>query len=130
MESLAKELKKHLARLALISVASVGMGFEALLGLSGEWNQGFGTLTVGWAMVNLLICLAGALGKPPADLQKFREFLLLNLGLNVGYVGVGVTMALLGNPWVEGAGIAVAIQGFILLVLDAWLLVRIRAVQT
>ncbi len=122
MNHLAKELKRHLARLALISVASIGMGFEALLGLTGEWNKGFGTLTVGWAAVNLIICLVSALGKPPADLQKFREFLFLNEGLNVAYIGVGTTMAILGNPWVEGAGVAVAIQGFILFVLDAWLL--------
>lgn len=124
MEQVQLELRRHLKRLAFASVASVGLGCEFLFGLEGEWNDGFGTLTLGWAFINLLICLGSSLGKPPTSLRKFREFLQLNLGLNCGYIGVGIAMAMLGNLWVAGAGVAVAIQGGLLLWLDAWLLKR------
>ncbi len=126
METAHRELSKHLVRLALISVASFGLGCEFLFGLTGEWNRGFGTLTAGWAAVNLLICLMSKFGKKPDNLPKLREFLMLNLGLNLAYIGVGITMGILGNPWVWGAGVAVAIQGGILFILDAWLLSRLR----
>lgn len=125
MEQVHHQLKAHVARLAICSIASLGYGVEALVNMRGEWNRGFGSLTLGWAVVNLIICLASHLGKKPDNLSKLREFLFLNLGLNVAYIGVGITMALLGTAGVAGAGVAVAIQGGILLVLDIWLLRKI-----
>lgn len=126
MEAIHQELRAHIARLALCSVASLGFGVEAIANIRGEWSQGFGQMTLGWAVVNLLICLMSRLGKGPNDLAKFREFLFLNLGLNAAYIGVGTTMAMLGGEAVAGSGIAVVIQGALLLVLDVWLLKKIK----
>lgn len=130
MKPFQRELRRHLARLAICSGASLGFGVEALLNMRGEWNHGFGTLTTGWAVVNLVIVAISRFGKPPEDLRKFREFLMLNMGLNLGYIGVGVAMAVWGTPWVWGAGVAVALQGAILLVLDGWLLRRVPFIES
>lgn len=51
---------------------------------------------------------------------------MLNLGLNAGYLGVGAALALAAvSSEVRAAGVAVAIQGFALLVLDGWLVRRV-----
>jgi hypothetical protein len=43
----------------------------------------------------------------------------------VAYVAVGITLLVLGNPRVRGAGIAVIVQGVNLLVLDGYLYSKI-----
>lgn len=82
-------------------------------------------MTAGWAFVNLLIAAPGLVRpKPVESLRKLREFLAFNLGLNVAYISVGVTVALTVNP---GAGWAVVVQGAALLVLDGILMARCPA---
>ena len=79
-----------------------------------------GWMTIGWSVVNILIALPGRLS-PKVDPKTIDDLLAFNLGLNVAYVAVGITLLVLGNPRVRGAGIAVMVQGINLLVLDGYL---------
>lgn len=94
--------------------------------LSGPFAKGFATMTAGWAVVNLVIGLASSRSSRPQELRKLREFVMLNLGLNVAYVGVGATLALATtDPGARGTGAAVVVQGVALFVFDFVLLRRL-----
>jgi hypothetical protein len=90
----------------------------------------FAIQTGAWGLVDLAIALVGWRGLAYRDLAGFTQLdrlLWLNVGLSVGYVAVGVTLALTG--WrldrrlaLVGAGLGVVVQGLALLVLDAYLL--------
>jgi hypothetical protein len=121
------ELRDHLKRLAIWSGISVLVGIK-LIGLfaNAEVVRSAGVMTAGWAVVNLIIVGASWNGKPPASRAQFREFIWLNQGLNAGYVGVGLALALAGSSAaVVGSGWAVVPQGLALLVLDGILLRRV-----
>jgi hypothetical protein len=122
-----EELRAHLRRLALWSGLWLAGGGAGALLAKDEGVRAFFGWNAGWCAVNLIICVASGLGKPPADRRRFREFLMLNEGLNVGYIGVGLTLAF-ASPSVSAraAGWAIAVQGAALLVLDAWLLGRVE----
>ena len=81
-------------------------------------------MTIGWSVVNILIALPGRMN-PKVDPKTIDDLLAFNLGLNVAYVAVGITLLVLGNPRVRGAGIAVIVQGINLLVLDGYLYSKI-----
>jgi hypothetical protein len=125
--------RAHLKRLAAWSAVSVAGG-SALM--AARWQdprlRHFGIQSAGWGLINAAIVAAAWSGagreKTDAEIASAREFVWLNEGLDVGYVGVGVTMAILGRaaqrPGVEGAGWGVAVQGAGLLVLDSVLLAQ------
>ena len=118
-------LHAHLVRLLVAGVASLVGG----LSLAG-WVprlRAFGTMSAGWGLVDVLIALPGLRGGPPG--AGFRPFLAFNLGLDLGYVGVGVAMWALGGERknVRGFGQAVVVQGLILLVLDGALWLHLPA---
>lgn len=113
MDALRAALDGHLLRLTVWSVLSLVVGLALV-----RRDRGFGIMTVGWALVNLAIVVGSRLGSGPGPLGPFREFLAFNLGLNFGYIGVGVALAVVGRGLARGAGVAVAVQGAALLVLD------------
>jgi hypothetical protein len=115
------ELRDHCFRLLIISALFIIGG--GVIARRPDPIGAFGWMSVAWSIVNALIALPGFLNSK-IEPHKFGPFLAFNLGLNFAYIGVGVTMAWLGNPRVKGAGIAVAIQGVVLLVLDAILYQR------
>lgn len=119
---IVSSLHDHLLRLGLWALFSLllAMALSRRHGVSRE----FALMTAGWAIINLAIVGFSWNGKPP-ELAPFREFLMLNLGLNVGYIGVGLTMALAGKPRARliGFGWAIALQGIALLAFDGLLLV-------
>jgi hypothetical protein len=98
-------------------------GARVFLGANGAWN-----------LVNLAIALGGllsALGHAPGSLEGiplvremvfFRDVLLVNVGLDVGYVGAGVVTWLWGRslqePWRIGIGLALVVQGLFLFGFD------------
>lgn len=127
MERITAELKAHLRRLLVWAGVSLGAGGAILALVPGAFWQGVGGMTVGWAAINAVIGLASLKGKPPKSESQFREFLWLNQGLNLGYVGVGVTLAL-SHPGLgpQGFGWAVVVQGLGLFALDGILLRRTR----
>ena len=91
-------------------------------------TRGFGRQTAAWGLVDVAIALVGArrhaAGRttPPA---RLRRVLLVNAGLDVGYVAGGA--ALLRTRW-RGDGAAVVVQGAFLLWLDATAARRLREV--
>lgn len=134
--------RAHLVRLAVWGAASAVLGVLAVV-LAGRrpvrpalvWH--FAVQTAAWGLVDLALVAAGWRNLSPKDLNGYwglREFLWLNVGLDVGYVGVGVTLATCGwalgrRLGLVGAGLGVVVQGLALVVLDAWLLAVLNRIQ-
>ena len=123
----------HLARLGVWAGASaVGGGLAIGLGRDDPRAFGYGLQTVGWAAVNGAIVGLAWKGagrtKTDAEVARTREVYALNIGLDVGYVGAGLAVALASRRagWeaAEGHGWAAVTQGAGLLVLDAVVLGR------
>ncbi|MDX2064642.1 MAG: hypothetical protein SFX74_02750 [Fimbriimonadaceae bacterium] len=110
-------LAAHLDRLLLASGISIVVG--AGLALRPEPVRIGGGMTVGWALVNILIALPGKLNPGVSDPMNLRDVLAVNCGLNVAYIAVAITLMILGKPRAKSAGAAVLVQGLILFVLDA-----------
>jgi len=111
------------------AAGSVVLG--AALSLSPR-TRGFGRQTAVWGAVDGAIAYAGVLGRRrrgPTDRVRLRRVLLLNAGLDVGYLGVGAALA--GGRHVRGRayrgdGLAVLVQGAFLLLLDTTAAARLR----
>lgn len=128
--------RSHLVRLAWWGTASLLVGFAVLL---ATWRRAprpalvwhFAVQTAAWGAIDLALVAAGWRTIVPRDVNGYwglREFLWLNLGLDAGYVGVGVTLAACGwalgrRLGLVGAGLGVVVQGLALVVLDGWLVV-------
>lgn len=78
-------------------------------------------MTAAWCAVNLAIALPGLIRPSAPELRPLREFLTFNLGLNLGYMAVGIALMVMGKQRARGAGLAVLIQGGLLLLLDGYL---------
>ena len=92
-------------------------------------TRGFGRQTAAWGLVDGVIALVGARRQAagrttPSD--RLRRVLLVNAGLDVGYVATGA--ALLRRPRWRGDGAAVLVQGAFLLCLDGTYARRLRTV--
>jgi hypothetical protein len=126
--------RAHLQRLLLWGVTSAVCGLVLLAvtrrtrpPLRSSLLFHFGFQTAAWGLIDLV--LAGNAWRALAlrDLQSATQldrFLWLNVGLDVGYIATGATLAavawLLGRrAGGIGAGIAIVTQGVGLLVLDA-----------
>ena len=82
-------------------------------------TRGFGRQTAAWGAIDGAIAYAGVRGrarKGPTDRTRLRRILLLNAGLDVGYLALGQRMRRT-ERW-RGDGLAVLVQGAFLLVLD------------
>ena len=111
------------------AAGSVVLG--AALSLSPR-TRGFGRQTAVWGAVDGAIAYAGVLGRRrrgPTDRVRLRRVLLLNAGLDVGYLGVGAALAggrrVRGRSY-RGDGLAVLVQGAFLLLLDTTAAARLR----
>lgn len=85
----------------------------------------FGVQSLAWGAVSLGIVWWAGTAHEPRDLAgavALDRFLWLNIGLDVGYTMVGITLLLCGRhfrrPGLVGAGVAVALQGVALALLD------------
>lgn len=121
-EDPASRLTWHLAALGATGVFA-GSGLALLARRSAV--RAFGRQTLAWGAVDLAI--AGvALLRPAGDPVRLRRILLLNAGLDLGYVAAGAHVAYhrtsLGGRWSPeeslGHGSAVAVQGLALFALD------------
>lgn len=70
-----------------------------------------------WCAIDATIGIAGLMGTV-APLPDLRRLLLINAGLDVLYVAVGVVLATRHRPSLRAAGWAVIIQGAFLLLFD------------
>jgi hypothetical protein len=123
--------RAHLIRLAVWGAASLLVG-SALLGLMrvrghrSALLDHFGIQTMAWGAIDLALALAGLKRLELRDLAgatRLDRFLWLNIGLDVGYVLVGITLLVLGwrlarRMGLVGAGLAVIVQGSALALLD------------
>ena len=99
------------------AAASVAVG--AVLS-AREGTRGFGRQTAAWGAVDGAIAAVGARNRRrrgPTDPVRLRKVLLVNAGLDVGYLALGA--ALLRTDRWRGDGAAVVVQGAFLLALDA-----------
>lgn len=142
-QRLASE-RRHLIRVLAWGGSNVVGG--ATLWASGRVGtvRGFGQQSALWGAVNVGIAAVGLLGrKSAADAalgdavraeRRYHDILLANLGLNVGYMGVGTAMVVAAGEGVDredawrGHGTALILQGMGLLALDAvsWFASRSR----
>lgn len=132
----------HLLRLALWGGASLLLGSALLAWLILRRQQApllrhFAIQTAAWGAVDLAICLWSSRGLALRDFagaQRLVNLLWLNTGLDVGYIAVGLTLALTAWRWGGraggiGAGIGVVVQGLALLLLDLRLIAAIGPIQ-
>lgn len=131
----------HLMRLVGWGAASVLVGTVVLLLLAARRSRSplllhFAIQLAAWGAIDVVLGMLGWRGLEFRDLSGFTDldrFLWLNMGLNVGYVAVGVTLAACGwalrrSLALLGAGIGVILQGLALLVLDGYLLLTIARI--
>ena len=134
-ERLAGE-RNHLYRvLTWGAVNAMGGGALWAVEDAGSVRSSFGQQSSLWGLVNVGIASVGLLtpdGEPTTDLtealhaeRRYHDILLANLGLNVGYMGVGAAMIIAagegvsrGDAW-RGHGGALVLQGLGLFALDA-----------
>ena len=132
----------HLLRLTVWGAGSVLLG--TLLFVMLSWRRvraplltHFAIQTAAWGTVVLAICAWAWRGlslRNYAAAQQLVNFLWLNTGLDVGYVMLGATLAVVGwrlgpRPAAIGAGVGIIIQGLALFLLDVRLLVLIGPLQ-
>ena len=132
----------HLLRLALWGGGSVLAGSLLLAWL--RWRAvtsplltHFAIQTAAWGAVDLAICAWARRGLALRDFEgqtALVNFLWLNVGLDAGYVGVGLTLAL--AAWrlgprlgAVGAGVGIIVQGLALALLDLRLIAEIAAAR-
>lgn len=123
--------RAHLLRVVVWGGASVlvGSALLALLRLRGQRSpllEHFGIQTALWGAIDITLALLGLQGLELRDLAsatRLDRFLWLNVGLDAGYVMVGLTLLVFGwrapqRPGLVGAGLAVIVQGSALAMLD------------
>lgn len=123
--------RAHLMRLGVWALASIVAGalllvWEKRSAAPSFWRHA-GIQTFAWGAVDLAIVALAHRGLALRDLAgaiALDRFLWLNIGLDVGYVMVGLTLAIIGwrtprRLGLMGAGVAIVVQGVALVVLDA-----------
>lgn len=105
-------------QLLVWSVAWMAASIVALWLVRRELWRGFWFLSGIWCAVNCAIALAGLMGTPAAP-AALRRILVVNAGLDVGYIVVGAVMMSRPAPTLRGSGLAVVVQGLFLLIFDA-----------
>lgn len=124
----------HLVRVGAWGVAGAAGGAALALAARSDGARAFGLQTALWGGINVAIAgagLAGGAREAPASWaealraeDRLGAVLLVNLGLNVGYVLVGSALVAVAPRGVaqparwRGHGAAVVVQGLALLVLD------------
>lgn len=122
---MSRTVEQDLTRvLSAWAAGSVAVG--AVLSLSPR-TRGFGRQTAAWGAVDGAIAYAGVRGrrrKGPTDPARLRRVLLVNAGLDVGYLALGRRLRRT-ERW-RGDGTAVLVQGAFLLLLDTTAAARLR----
>jgi uncharacterized protein DUF6992 len=130
--------RAHLLRLVLWGGVSLVLGATLLVFLKVRRQpspllQHFAFQTAGWGAVDLGLAANGLRTLTLRDLAgatRLDRFLWLNIGLDAGYVLVGVTLLIAGwrigrRPGLIGAGLGVVVQGTALVILDMGLATQI-----
>lgn len=123
--------RAHLTRLMMWGGASVlvGSALLAILRLRGHRSSlldHFGIQTAAWGAIELVLAMTSFRGLELRDLAgatRLDRFLWFNIGLDVGYALVGLTLLVAGwrffrRSSLVGAGVGVIVQGAALVLLD------------
>jgi hypothetical protein len=123
--------RAHLSRILLWGGASVVAGSLVLALLvirrvSSPLLLHFAIQTAAWGTIDLCIAGLARRGLTERDIggaTRLDRFIWFNNGLDVGYVAVGLTLAIVGwhlgrRLGLVGAGMGIIVQGLALLVLD------------
>jgi len=123
--------RAHLNRVLLWGAASVLAGSLVLALLtvrrmSSPLLLHFAIQTVAWGTIDLAIALVARRGLTDRDVSgatRLDRFIWFNNGLDVGYIAVGLTLAIVGwqlgrRMGMVGAGVGIIVQGLALLLLD------------
>ena len=126
--------RAHLLRLVAWGGASLLLGATLLVFLRVRRQPSalltsFAVQTAAWGAIDLALAANGLRTLTLRDLAgatRLDRFLWLNIGLEGGYVLVGLTLLLVGwrlgrRPGLMGAGLGVMVQGAALAVLDVGL---------
>jgi hypothetical protein len=136
-DSLLAAERGHLARLLVWAIGSCVAGLVVLIVARRSHGdtallKHFGIQTAAWGAVDLLIVVVARSGLALRNydaMVRLDRFLWFNTGLDVGYVAVGVTLALcgwrIGKRGLLGAGLAIVAQGVALALLDLRLAMEI-----
>lgn len=121
----------HVLKLLVWGALSVGVGTALLAFLrfrrvDSLLLQHFAIQSVAWGLIDIAIAVWARQGLALRDLASavaLDRFVWLNVGLDVGYVAVGATLALTGwklgrRLGLVGAGTGVIVQGCALALLD------------
>ena len=141
--ALRRAERSHLVRVGAWGVSNAVVGTALALSTGREedpFRHGLGVQTAGWGLVNTGIAAVGlgfgGRGEPPGTMgralaaeSRWGQILVVNLGLNAGYMMAGGALLWAGGQGVSrgeelrGHAAAVILQGIGLFVLDgvAWL---------
>lgn len=121
----------HLLRLGIWAGLSVVVGALLLLlvtrrATNAGFLRHFAIQSLAWGLVDLAIVAWGWQTLSYRDYgsaMQLQQFLWLNVGLDAGYAGIGLTLVITGwmlgkRLGLVGAGVAVIVQGLALFVLD------------
>jgi hypothetical protein len=121
----------HVLKLLVWGALSVGVGtalfaFIRVRRIESPLLQHFAIQSGAWGLVNIAIAVWAQRGLRLRDLASavsLDRFVWLNIGLDVGYIAVGATLALCGwslgrRLGLVGAGAGVIVQGCALTLLD------------
>jgi hypothetical protein len=111
---------------ASLLVGGVLLGLMRARGHRSALLEHFGIQTMAWGAIELALALTRFRRVELRDLAgatRLDRFLWLNIGLDVGYVMVGLTLLVIGwrttrRMALVGAGMAVIVQGSALALLD------------
>ena len=130
--------RAHLLRLIIWGAASLlaGTGVIAWLKVGGREStllRQFAIMSAAWGVLDLvvgLMLLTQLSMRDVAGATRLDRLLWLNIGLDAGYVLVGLTLIVVGwkigrRLGLVGAGIAVIVQGLALALLDLVLAAQI-----
>jgi len=114
--------------LAVFGASSVAIGGLVAMASANPTARAFGQQTAGWGAINTAIAGFGAWRSRahPAEAVGLRRTLLVNAGLDVGYVAAGAHIAhhrptfggRVSANTARGHGLAVVVQGLGLMALD------------
>src|SRR5215207_2607611 len=123
--------RAHLSRILLWGGASVVAGSLVLALLvirrvSSPLLLHFAIQAAAWGTIDLCIAVLARRGLTERDISgatRLDRFIWFNNGLDVGYVAVGLTLAIVGwqlgrRLGLVGAGVGIVVQGLALLLLD------------
>jgi hypothetical protein len=123
--------RAHLSRVFLWGASSVVAGTLLLALLTVRRIRSplllhFAIQTAAWGAIDLIITVFARRGLAMRDVSgatRLDRFIWFNNGLDVGYIAVGFTLAILGwslgrRLGLVGAGVGIVVQGLGLLILD------------